>query len=330
MRQTTRTLPSANETKWTVISGPMKGSVRLMTAAEFTIGRSAECEFLIVNDTKCSRQHASVQWNGTDCEILSLAETNPVMVNGREVMRTVLANGDTVTLGKTEVQFNLITRSPQTTRVHTAITVVHSPPTQITTNAFEPQPHYASPPPRARAAPSNPGKIIFYFVLALTLLWLFTGNSAKKKAQQALRTEQQIQADIDAANKLNEVAQNLPSKRFAKTVGTQQAQENFVRGFRDYRKGQFERSLDSFQACVTLDPEHALCNRYLRLAQRRFHELVQYNIVLGRKYRDQNQFQACKAAFLNVMVMIKDVNNPAFREARANYDACKTLMEGHF
>jgi hypothetical protein len=103
-----------------------------------------------------------------------------------------------------------------------------------------------------------------------------------------------------------------------------------VRGFRDYRKGQYERSMVSFQACLALNPEHVLCNRYIRLSQRKFDELVQNQVVLGRKYRDQNQYQACRASFRNVMVMVKDANSKIYQEAKANYDACNAFVEGRY
>lgn len=331
-------LSSPAETKWTIISGAMTGTVRLMAVRNFTIGRSPECEFVMVNDPKCSRKHATVEWTAQGCEIACLNENNLLFVNGRPVERSLLHDGDVLTLGETEVQFNLTTL-PETRRPkasgHTRIALLEIPNAVPATTAF-PSANTASPhaPMRPRkpsaGSPTNPGKIIFYFVLGLIVLWLFTGNGAKKKAELALRTEQQIQADIDSANKLNEAAQNLPGKRLDGSVNTRQAQENYVRGFRDYRKGQFERSLDSFQACLALDPAHVLCNRYIRLAQRRFNELVQYDIVLGRAYRDQNQFQACRAAFRNVMVMVKDANSAAYKEAKANYDACNSMAEGRY
>ena len=114
------------------------------------------------------------------------------------------------------------------------------------------------------------------------------------------------------------------------SVNARQAQENYVRGFRDYNGGQYERALISFQACLALNPEHTLCNRYLRLSQRKFNEVVQYHMVLGRSYRDQSQFKACRAAFRNVMVMVKDASSTTYKEAKANYEACNSFVEGRF
>jgi pSer/pThr/pTyr-binding forkhead associated (FHA) protein len=311
-------MPSA-ETKWTVLNGAMAGSVRLMKMPAFTIGRSPECEFIIIEDPKCSRRHAEVRWTANGCEIVSVADANPVIVNGREVSAALLNDDDVVAVGNTELRFNSTSvslarrdESPAATRY----TVM--PRADVPTR------------PQKIKVKRNPRTLVIYAVVGIAVLYLFTLPSAKKKAELTLRTESQIQADIDAANKMNEAAQNSPNHHVERSITARQAQENFVRGFRDYRKGQFERALDGFQACLALDPSHPLCNRYMRLAQRRFNELVQYNIVLGRRYRDQAQYQACRSAFRNVMVMVKDAAAPAYREAKANYDACNSLSEDRF
>lgn len=304
----------ATETKWTVVSGPMKGAVRLMNRPQFSIGRSSDCEFVIVNDPKCSRRHATIICGPEGCEVITITEDNPVLLNGREIERAVLKDNDIITVGETEIQYNC-TNLPQNRVIQRVLHQVpgHAPVKGKVT--------------RQKSSPMK--KIMIYGVVGLILFWLLS-PSGKKKKEIDIRTEQQIQADIEAANKLKEVADGMAVKQIDQSMTHMQAQENYVRGFRDYRKGQFERSLVSFQACLALNPQHVLCNRYIRLAQRRFHELIQYEMVLGKKYRDQNQFKACRAAYRNVMVMVKDTNNPTFKEAKANYEACNSFVEGRY
>jgi pSer/pThr/pTyr-binding forkhead associated (FHA) protein len=285
-----------------------------MSSGQFTIGRSSECEFIVTNDPKCSRKHAQILCTFQFVEVISDSESNPVLVNGEPQNRARLKDGDKIQLGETEIQFNLSKRFE---------------PAQV--NLVRPQQGPVAK--RGRAHPqrkkNSNSRIVIYFVLALAALWLFTPSGRKKK-EIDLKTEQQIQADIDTATKLKDIADSAAVKRMDSSVNSRQAQENFVRGFRDYRKGQFERSVVSFQACLALMPDHVLCNRYQRLSQRKFDELIQYQMVLGRKYRDQNQFRACTSSFRNVMTMVKDVNSPAYREAKANYDACTSFVEGRF
>src|SRR4051812_24227265 len=89
----------ATESRWTIMSGAMKGAVKVLHDPAFTIGRSPESQFVIVNDPKCSRRHATVQWTSRGCEITSQSRENPVAVNGAEVSTAVLKNDDVVTLG---------------------------------------------------------------------------------------------------------------------------------------------------------------------------------------------------------------------------------------
>jgi hypothetical protein len=309
---------STAETKWTVLNGAMKGSVRMMNLSQFTIGRSSDCEFVITNDPKCSRRHALVMTDGVQCFIQSLNENNPISVNSQELEKARLVDGDVVTIGETQIQFNVAS--------FPAVQAPHPSYAQVAPRSSTPRTGRSS---SRKAQGGGSKRLLIYGGLALVVAWVFL-DSPKKKKELELRTEQQIQADIEAANKLKDISDQQAMKRLDGSLTSQQAQENYVRGFRDYKKGQYERALVSFQACLALNPEHVLCNRYLRLAQRRFNELVQYQIVLGRKYRDQNQYKACRSAFRNVMVMVKDANNASYKEAKANYEACNSLVEGRF
>jgi len=313
------------ETRWTIVSGGMKGAVRVMTQSQFTIGRNPECEFIIANDPKCSRRQAGVRVTSRGCEVTSLNDKNPIMVNGREVEHALLNEGDVLTLGETEVQFSMAAAQYPAAAPHMAA------PAQTQLAYASPQPMSPSPRGRTPRTPkkSNSKRFIIYGVVGLLLYWVF-GTEVKKKEELGLRTEQQMNADIESATKIKEARESENAKRLNPSIMARQAQENYVRGFRDYRKGQYERSMTSFQACLALDPSHVLCNRYMRLSQRKFNEMIQYYVLLGRKYRDQNQFQSCRAAFRNVMVMVKDANNETYKLAKANYEACNAFIEGRF
>src|SRR5687768_6044887 len=82
------------ETRWTIASGALTGNVRVMNSSQFTVGRAPECEFVIVNDPKCSRRQAGVRLSSRGCEVTSLNDKNPVLVNGREVETAVVNDGD--------------------------------------------------------------------------------------------------------------------------------------------------------------------------------------------------------------------------------------------
>ena len=68
------------------------------------IGRSKECDIQL-EDPNVSRRHAEVRQEGTAYWIVDLESTNGIEVNGRRLKRAKLEDGDTVTLGSTEITF---------------------------------------------------------------------------------------------------------------------------------------------------------------------------------------------------------------------------------
>ena len=328
-------LSNIPDTKWTVKSGPMAGVVRLVQSVSFTVGRNPECELAITDDPKVSRKHATVSWAGTGYEIVGVSDANRIWVNGREIKRAILNNNDVIKLGESEIQFNMMMAPQMAPQIVPNMHPGMAPPP----NSPFPYPMPArgmavssrgenQRRPKPQGSTGNGKRLLIYGAIGL-LLWLVLAPDAKKKKEKALRTEQEIQADIETATKLRDAAQTQ-AQLTGGQISQRQAQENYVKGFRDYRKGQYERALEAFQACLALQPDHSLCTRYYRISQRKFDELIQYQMVLGKKYRDQNQFKSCRSSFRNVMVMVKDAQSAAYKEAKANYEACNALVEGRF
>jgi Protein of unknown function (DUF3662)/FHA domain len=68
------------------------------------LGRSAGCDIRL-GDPNVSRRHAELRQQGTSYWIVDLDSTNGVEVNGARVDRAKLDDGDTVTLGESELVF---------------------------------------------------------------------------------------------------------------------------------------------------------------------------------------------------------------------------------
>jgi hypothetical protein len=80
------------------------GERREIDRRRMVIGRSKECDIQL-EDPNVSRRHAEVRQEGTAYWIVDLDSTNGIEVNGRRLKRAKLENGDTVTLGSTEITF---------------------------------------------------------------------------------------------------------------------------------------------------------------------------------------------------------------------------------
>jgi FHA domain-containing protein len=80
------------------------GRRREVTERRVVIGRSRDCEIQLA-DTNVSRRHAELRQEGASYWIVDLGSTNGMEVNGKRVKRAKLRDGDTITLGSTELTF---------------------------------------------------------------------------------------------------------------------------------------------------------------------------------------------------------------------------------
>jgi hypothetical protein len=69
------------------------------------IGRSRDCDVQL-SDTNVSRRHAELRQEGASYWIVDLGSTNGLEVNGKRVKRAKLTDGDTITLGSTDMSFS--------------------------------------------------------------------------------------------------------------------------------------------------------------------------------------------------------------------------------
>jgi hypothetical protein len=80
------------------------GGTRHELAGTFVIGRSSDCD-LVVEDANISRRHAEIKPEDGAYVIVDLGSTNGIELNGRRVTSAALADGDRITLGRTELTF---------------------------------------------------------------------------------------------------------------------------------------------------------------------------------------------------------------------------------
>jgi hypothetical protein len=69
-----------------------------------TIGRLAECD-VVIHDGGASRRHAQVRTADGVATLTDLGSTNGTKVNGRDVQSATLTDGDTITIGSTQIDF---------------------------------------------------------------------------------------------------------------------------------------------------------------------------------------------------------------------------------
>jgi hypothetical protein len=86
------------------VSLEVNGKKYDLDGVQTTIGRSKECDIQLP-DPNVSRKHAEVRQEGAAYWAIDLDSTNGMEVNGRRLKRAKLRQGDTITVGSTELVF---------------------------------------------------------------------------------------------------------------------------------------------------------------------------------------------------------------------------------
>jgi hypothetical protein len=86
------------------VSLEVNGKKYDLDGIQMTIGRSKECDIQLP-DPNVSRKHAEVRQEGAAYWAIDLDSTNGMEVNGRRLKRAKLRQGDTITVGSTDLVF---------------------------------------------------------------------------------------------------------------------------------------------------------------------------------------------------------------------------------
>ncbi len=78
----------------------------MLSGSRVLLGRSRECD-VVIDDANVSRRHAELSADDDGWSIRDLGSTNGVKVNRRRVDRARLRHGDRVTVGVTDLDFEL-------------------------------------------------------------------------------------------------------------------------------------------------------------------------------------------------------------------------------
>ena len=96
--------PAPAESSRAVLAGA--GRRNVLSGSRVTLGRSRECD-IVVDDENVSRRHAELRREDSGWHVVDLGSTNGIKVNRRRVDHAPLQHGDRITLGLTDLDFEL-------------------------------------------------------------------------------------------------------------------------------------------------------------------------------------------------------------------------------
>lgn len=324
--------------KLTVTAGPHKGDVITLVKPYLSIGRDNENDFVFAKDTQISRKHVEIKVDNYKVYLTNLSSKNPVYVNNEEVSIIELLPVNNIIIGETEFRlevFSLLQAQPQKPLVKpqgqsTAPPAFKSPPPIPSHKSkIRPPPQFVSQTSQSQGT----GKFTFYLIIlvcAAGLIWLLTSEDQVRGRKVKLRTQDQVTQEIIASEGQTKSLERQIEETGQNTIQYKTAQEHYLKGFRDYRNGQYSRAISSFQAALSFYPQHDLARKYYTLSKRKFDEQVQFKMIQGKRYRGKNNYRLCKSSYAAVMIMLKDQNDPVYKEARQFYNECSLQLEGMY
>src|SRR5580765_4818897 len=81
------------------LTGPLSGQTFLIEKPIVTIGRDLMNDIAVKTDLQVSRQHARLEWTGSEWRIENVSRSNTLAVNDSAIQQAILTHGAVVQLG---------------------------------------------------------------------------------------------------------------------------------------------------------------------------------------------------------------------------------------
>ena len=301
--------------------GPDKGASYQLLPPKVTIGRSPENN-IVLSDTKVSRHAAAIEFAVEQITITDLSARQILFVNGHQVASASIKDGDSIQIGETEFSFNVeaMILAPVKTHISASTPLSLQPPGPFT----------------ATRASGHQGSSKMIFIIIVLILgggavFLFAGTPAIKNPGVALRTRDAVDKEAKAStDRADEIIKRRSFKNDEEKTRFEEAQKQYLVGFRDYQKGQFMRAMREFETALAIDPDNQLARRYYKLSEKQRDESVADLSLEGRRYKDKHMYSRCTAAFEKVLEQIPNKDDAKYKESDALRNECQLLEDERF
>ncbi len=292
-----------------VTAGPHKGEKHRLENKSI-IGRSEQANICLTKDNRISRQHAVIIYANNSLYIKNLSKNNKLFVNKKAVKESKIKVTDKITAGSSQFQIHISKVKKQA-----------KPQIQ-----YDYQPKQKASKSKKRGG-LNPVRTMLVLAIACGAYLYF--NKKDGQIERDISAVEETESTDTADEKIKVISRRTKFTKPKKEADIL-AKSEYIIGFRDFKKGQYARSLLHFTNCLNYKPNHDLCNRYLSLAQKKIDEMIQYQTITGRKFLDQKQYNACISSFRNIAFLIQDKSDQRYAEAIENEKFCKQMLEESF
>lgn len=205
----------------------------------------------------------------------------------------------------------------------------------FTQMGYAPKNSAAAAAAQAQAETEKNKKIRFYAIVGIALaafaffIMSPSDKGKSKKAKAVLKYEDEIQFNQNSQKEVELRKKREEDKKLKDSPQMQRAEENFLKGMRDFQLGNYARAIDFFQVVLNLYPDHALARRHLYLSKVRFDEIVQAKLMLGESYYQKHNFSMCQSMYQQVMdMLLTKSSDQKYKLAQQMAEKCQLASEG--
>jgi hypothetical protein len=320
-----------------VRSGPAAGATYQLLPPRVSIGRDSATNNVVLIDPRVSRNAAVIEFSPDEIVILDVSGKAKLSVNGIPGDRHSIKGGDVIQVGESELIFI----------VEALHLPVHNPPPTGGIAPVFPEHHGLGPTlagnprgrietePHLRSRRSRPkrggGRGPLYLVVALILggiIIIGKSEQNSKKLDAGLRTTSEIEKEIsETTARVDALTKKRQFRTEEEKTRYEESQKHYLRGFRDYQKGNYTRAISALETAIGLDPENVLARRYYRLAQKQKDEVITNLLLEGRRYREKAMYARCSSAIEKALVLMTNKDDLKFKEAEKIKKECDLLLE---
>ncbi len=296
-----------------VLNGPDKGVEYQLLREQIHIGRGPEND-IILDDPKCSRQHATIYVSESGLQIVNVSKQNQITINGQKEDNALVGSNTIILIGSTKLKV-----------IETGQLSSAEPRSGAVGEIIDDFPEIGKP-------KNNNSKFRFYAILGVIsiILYFLLSDSSTKDKENGLRSDSDIEQSIDAIKQnQNEIIRSRQASG-KNSSEYKEAQALFIQGFRDYREKNYQRAIHYFSGAVSIYPNHSLARRYLTQSQTKLDELIQITLLEANRHYEQKMFTKAAAKYRQVLRLNRDQNSKLYRETRERLNECILLIKDQF
>jgi pSer/pThr/pTyr-binding forkhead associated (FHA) protein len=304
----------------TVLNGPESGLAYRLLGNQISLGRDPDND-IVIQDNRASRQHARIEVRGAQYWIVDLGSQNGIFINGSYLRQKPLEPGDTLKFGDTELRFGPPTALSQAS----SHSMTHTPPLP----EFDPGGGFQHTAYRTMPKAQPKFGLLFALIIVGAGAFWFLNQTVNKRRGLELRDEKAVETQLETISKTIETNEKEISAKGKDTQQYAEAQSFYLRGFREFREGNYGRAIQYLESALTLYPEHPLAKRYLSRSRLKFNEVVTQSLERGERYFISQKYQNAYNEYRTVILLLNDPANKSYQLAQKRIEAIQLIIKNN-